>query len=279
MRRLLTGILAGALLFFSGQAAAQPFGIAYWDVDRLCDTVASPFYNDTDYTPAGRLQWNSARYRHQIDRTAAVLDSLALPVVALFGVENETVARDIARRCEQDYAYLHRTLNRLDGLDFVLFYHGDRFFPHYVEPGNSYLYVEGTCALPSGVARDTLGLLLSRDERMARMLPPLLRRERPSARLVLMGRFDPRAAARQGLHELTARAEKAGRGNRFRQRRWEMRDRIAADTALRHETCDVYIRRWLLDPQTGTPLPAYTANAYRGGYSSRLPIFAYIFFP
>ena len=257
-------------------AAAQPFGIGYWDVDRLCDTLPSPFYNDSDYTPAGRLRWNTERYRRQIDRTAAVLDSLALPVVALFGVENEGVVRDLARRCRREYAYLHRTLNRRDGLDFALFYYGDRFFPHYVEPGNSYLYVEGTCAPRFDAPRDTLGLLLCRDPRMARVLPRLLRRERPSARLLILGRLDPKDCAAQGLHPATARAEAAGRGNLFRQRRWEMRDRIAADTALRCASCDVYIRPWLLDPQTGTPLPAYAYRTYRGGYSSRLPIFVYL---
>ena len=35
-------------------AAAQHLDIAYYDVDRLYDTIASPFYNDTDYTPEGR---------------------------------------------------------------------------------------------------------------------------------------------------------------------------------------------------------------------------------
>ena len=270
--------LAGALLLGVLRAAAQPFGIAYWDVDRLYDTLPARFYDDSDYTPGGRLRWDTERYRRKIDCTAAVLDSLALPVVALFGVENETVVRDLARRCRNDYTYLHRTLNRRDGLDFALFYYGDRFFPHYVEPGNSYLYVEGTCAPRYGV-RDTLGLLLCRDERMARILPRMLRRERPGVRLVLLGRFAASEAQQPGLRELTARAEGAGRGNRFRRGRWEMRDRIAADTALRHEACDVYIRRWLLDPHTGRPLPTYDQRAYRGGSSAYLPVFAYLSAP
>lgn len=275
MRRtaLLVGLLA---LLGTMRAAAQPLGIAYCDVDRLYDTIVSPFYNDSDYTPAGRLRWDSARYRRKIDQTAALLDSLALPIVALFGVENEAVVRDLARSCRSDYTYFHRTLNRLDGLDFALFYYGDRFFPHYTEPGNSYLYIEGTLAQTADAPCDTLGLLLCRDERIARVLPRLLRRERPQARLLMLGRFDPATVAAQGLLEATARAERAGRGNVFRQGGWQMRDRMAADTALRVEACDVYIRHWLLDPQRGTPLPTYESRSYRGGYGSRLPIFLYI---
>ncbi|MDE5963078.1 MAG: hypothetical protein K2G58_03465, partial [Alistipes sp.] len=38
-------------------ASAQRIDIAYYDVERLYDTIASPFYNDTDYTPEGRLHW------------------------------------------------------------------------------------------------------------------------------------------------------------------------------------------------------------------------------
>lgn len=258
------------------QAAAQPFGIAWWDVERLYDTLPSPFHNDTDYTPGGRLRWSGERYRRKIEQTAALIDSLSLPVVALFGVENEAVVRDLVRSCRNDYSYLHRTLNRIDGLDFALLYFGDRFFPHYTEPGNGYLYVEGTFSSETEIPCDTLGLLLCCDPETSRRMPDLLRRERPGARLLLAGRFDPADALRQGLHDATARAERAGRGNVFRRGRWLMRDRIAADTALRVAACDLYMRRWLLDPERGTPLATYEAAHYRGGISSRLPIFIYL---
>lgn len=272
----LTILLLLCVPLLRGAAAQVPFGIAYCDVDRFCDTVASPFRNDLDYTPEGRLAWTAERYCRKVAQTAAVVDSLALPVVILFGVENEAVVRDVARCCARDYAYLHRTLNRRDGRDFALLYFGDRFFPHHVEPGGDYLYVEGTLADRADSPCDTLGLLLCSDGRTARMLPRLLRRERPGAKLLLLGRFDPAEALRAGLREATDRAERAGRGNRFRRNRWEMADRIAVDTALRVEACEPYIRPWLLDPQRGTPLPTYAGGSYRGGYSGALPIFLYI---
>lgn len=168
-------------------AAAQHLDIAYYDVDRLYDTIASPFYNDTDYTPEGRLHWNAERYRRKIDHTAAVIDSMALSLVALYGVENEEVVRDLVRRSNGYYAYFHRTLNRLDGLDFALLYHGDRFFPHYTEIGNNYLYIEGSLPARPDKSCDTLGLLLCRNDRIAHMLSVALRKERPSAKLLILG--------------------------------------------------------------------------------------------
>ena len=277
MRR--TALLGGLLTLLGALpiAARQPVGIAYWDVERLYDTIVSPFYNDTDYTPDGRLRWNAERYRRKIDRTAALIDSLALPLVALYGVENEAVVRDLAEACRNDYTYFHRTLDKPDGLDFALLYYGDRFFPHYAEPGNNYLYIEGALSFAHGQPPcDTLGVLLCRSERMAYMLSRLLRKERPHAKLVILGRFKASEIGPQGFRDATARAEQAGRGNCFRRSGWEMRDRIAADTALRIERCDVYIRRWLLDPADGRPLPTYEYTRYRGGCSSRLPIFLYI---
>ena len=278
-RAALWGMLLLASLG-SGTAAAQRLGIAYYDVDRLYDTIPSPFYDDTDYTPAGRLRWNSDRYLRKSARTAAVIDSLALPLVALFGVENEAVVRDLTRRCRNDYTYLHRTLDRFDGLDFALLYFSDCFFPHYTEAGNNYLYIEGTLPEPHA-ACDTLGLFLCRDPRIARAVAPQLRRERRGARMLLLGRFDPDPAtlAAIGMTDATARAERAGHGNRFRRGRWELADRIAADTALRLGACDVYLRSWLLDPERGTPLPTYESRSYRGGYGSRLPIFGYLALP
>ncbi|MFQ7387791.1 MAG: hypothetical protein ACLRM8_10180 [Alistipes sp.] len=141
-------IITALLLFLAGiPAHAQPrTGIVYWDLDHLYDTVPALFYNDTDYTPSGRLAWDTERYRRKIRHTAAVIDSMRMPLVALWGVENEAVVRDIAAACEGDYSYLHRTLNSLDGMDFALLYYGDLFEPLYDEPGRRYLYIEAPCA-------------------------------------------------------------------------------------------------------------------------------------
>jgi len=268
-------LLSASLLACGGRAAAQPVGIAYYDVDHLYDTVPSPFYNDDDRTPSGRLRWTAARYRRKVRGAAAVVDSMGLPLVALWGVENEAVVRDVAAACAGDYSYLHRTLNALDGMDFALLYYGDRFFPHYDEPGRRYLYIEGTLRRPDGCC-DTLGILLCGDGRMAARAVGDLRDERPRAKLVVMGRVDALDAAAFGLRDALARAAAAGRGNVRAREGWRMRDRILIDTALRSSGGDVFARRWLLDDRDGYPLATYDRRRYRGGCGYALPVFTYI---
>lgn len=279
--KLLRAILL-FLLFETWPATAQPLGIACCDADRLYDTIPSLFYNDTDYTPQGRLHWNTARYRRKIACMAALVDSLALPIIALQNVENEAVVRDIAAACTGDYIYLHRTLNSLDGMDFALLYYGDLFFPHYVEPGRRYLYVEGTLRRPVGrkpghrFRTDTLGLLLCGETRTIGRTIGELRDEHPGARLIVLGRLPEQGLERYGLQDAHTWAERAGRGNVRSSSGWRMRDRIAVDTLLPIATGDVYIRRFLLDPSQARPLATYERRRYVGGTSRALPVYVYL---
>ena len=251
-------------------SARRPTGIAFYDADRLYDTLPSPFYNDDDYTPQGRLRWNTERYARKIRQTAAVADSLALPLVALWGVENEAVVRDIAATCESDYTYLHRTLNSLDGMDFALLYHGDRFFPESVAEGRRYLTIEG---LLDG---EPVCLILSADDRTAQWAVADLREERPELKLLVLGRSEGLDPEAYGLRHAHADAARAGRGSAFVRGRWTMRHRILADTAFRIRSADVYARRYLIDPANGMPTPTYSGRSYRGGAGRYLPVFAYI---
>ena len=216
---------------------------------------------------------------------------MSLPIVALWSVENEAVVRDIAAACKGDYVYLHRTLNSLDGMDFALLYHGDVFFPAYVESGRRYLYVEGVVrrmevpgrfAQSRSAARqvrvDTLGLVLCTDARMLRWIVGELRDDRPGVKLLVLGRtqspsFEPAAA---GLMDTHARVEARGRGNIRTRTGWRMRDRILADTALRTTGGDVFARRFLVDPATAYPLKTFENSRYKGGYSYALPVYVYV---
>ena len=263
-------ILAILILATLAAAARDPVGIAFYDVDRIYDTIPALFYDDSDYTPEGRYGWNSERYTRKIRNTAAVIDSMALDIVALWGVENEQVVRDLSAACREAYTYLHRTLNTLDGMDFALLFFADRFAPERVETGRRYLYVEGECE------GRTLGLVLCGDTRTAEWLVADLRDEHPGVPLVVMGRVGRIPAEKLGLRDATARAEKAGRGNIRRAGRWEMRDRMLVDTLLDSSNADVYARRYLVDQKTGNPLRTYSRGVYRGGYGYSLPVFVYI---
>lgn len=273
-------------LLSAGCILAQPrIGIAYCDLDHLYDTIPALFYDDSDYTPGGRLAWDTERYRRKIARTAAVIDSMRMPLVALWSVENEAVVRDIAAACRGDYSYLHQTLNSLDGMDFALLYYGDLFDPHYEEPGRRYLYIEGTLRFPAPRTRrttgrpartDTVGLVLCSDTRMAEWVVRDLREERPGVKLIVLGRTVSLDAAAYGLRDALERPARLGRGNVRRRGGWLMRDRILTDTALICSGGDVFARRYLLDPKTGNPQPTYERRRYRGGFGYALPVFVYL---
>ncbi len=285
---LLLALLAG---LFAPQRAEAQLCFAYYDLDRLYDTIPSPFYNDSDYTPAGRYAWDSRRYVRKIRDAAAVIDSLGLPLVALYGVENEQVARDLSAACAGDYVYLHRTLNTLDGMDFVLLYYADCFRPLRCETGRRALCIDGILRRPAaagGFRRDTVAILLTADPETApHQLRDLCDRDDRGGRgdlrdgqrrrlLLAAGRLDALRAADFGLKDRLAAAARRGHGSRRRRGGWQMRDRIFTSPELGCRPGQVYLRRFLLDGGSGEPLPTYDAHRYRGGRSRNLPVWCRI---
>ena len=247
--------------------AQERFGVAYYDVDKLYDTIPSKFYDDRAYTPDGKLGWSAERYRRKVDNVARVVDSLAMPVVVLYGVENEQVVRDVVETSNQDYAYIHRTQDFSDGLDFAVLYFADKFFVERITPWRGALCVEGeangrSLTIVAANRCSSLGVLFA--ERKL---------DREGNRIVLLGQPSKAGFQGLGLQDCSVEAERAGRGNIFTKGAWMMRDRVASNITD-VESCDVYIKYWLLD-KNAVPQPTFDKGRYRGGYSSSLPIYIY----
>lgn len=253
---------------FAAQAVAQgEFGVAYYDVERFYDTEPSKFYDDRDYTPDGRLRWTTERYRHKVENIARVIDSMRMPVVMLYGVENEQVVRDIVATANEDYAYLHRTQDYNNGLDFAMLYFADRFFVDKVTSWRGALCVEGEAngqplTIVATSRCSSLGVLFEERNLL-----------REGNRVVVLGEPSRRRFQTLGLKDCSTMAERAGRGNIFRSGRWVMRDRVASNISA-NDGCDVYVKSWLLDAN-GLPKPTFGGGKYRGGYSISLPIYIY----
>ena len=250
------------------QLSAQPrVGFAYYDVDKAYDTVPSSAYNDDDYTPRGRNCWDTERYIHKIKSIAAVIDSMALPLVGLYGVENEQVIRDISAHCEGDYAYIHRTTNQRNGMNFALLYYGDVLFPERVSYGNGFLLIRGA------VGERDMAIILAR---RANYLPSLLeelRTTEPERTIVVAGDFYGTDLNSLSLNDATAAAEALGYGNTIYRGEWRMFDRILLDERLEAQG-GIFAKRWLLN-DSGEPKPTFDRNGYQGGASKKLPIFCY----
>lgn len=271
-------VTGGSLVAATGSASAQtrngagnnmgsvPVGIAYFDLDHLYDTIPALFYNDTDYTPEGALKWDSARYNHKIGQVAAVIDSMRMPIVALWSVENEAVVRDIAEKTDRDYNYIHRTANSLDGLEAALLYHADRFIPRRIEAGYGYLSIEGTL---DGIA--TAVLLLKDSRFLPDLLDELARRNK---RFIVAGAAErPTEKHLPPLRDPLQESERQGRGTTVVHGRWEMNARILLSPDYNIEKADVLTAPALLDERTHTPRPTYSGRAYLGGASRNLPVF------
>ena len=264
---IITILLAGIL-----DASAQRVGIAYWNVDRLYDTIQSPFYHDDDFTPEGAYGWTAERYRRKVEAVAAVVDSMAMPVTVLYGVENETVVRDIAEACRHDYSYLHRTLNSLNGLDFAVLYYGDAVIPERV---GTY---RRNVALHCRIAGRRTVLLLSRDEDDAVRLAAEIREEEPDAAVIAIGRLNFAKMKRAGVADTFAAEERAGRGESVHNGVWRFGERICADTMLR-TSAGVYARPELFDARRRAPLPTFVGRRYTGGTGRYLPMFVTVEWP
>lgn len=74
--------------------------VAFYNVENLFDTINDPVTLDEDFTPTGKLQWNTARYREKLSRISEVIDMMPgeLPVfVGLCEIENKAVLIDLVR--------------------------------------------------------------------------------------------------------------------------------------------------------------------------------------
>lgn len=256
------------ILCYIVQATAQgSFGVAYYDVDKFYDTEPSKFYDDGDYTPRGRMGWTKERYELRVRNVAQVVDSMKMPVVVLYGVENEQVVRDIVTATSEDYAYVHRTQDYNDGLDFALLYFADIFFVERVTPWRGAMCVEGE------VNGRELTVVATNRSSSLRVLFEERDLHREGNNIVVVGQPSRAGFANLGVVDCSLKAERAGRGNIYTSGHWVMRDRVASNIAGSKQ-CDVYIKSWLLN-SNGVSQPTFDGVRFCGGYSSALPIYIY----
>ena len=251
----------------SAQNHPTGFGVAYYDVGELYDTEKSELYDDADFTPQGKMRWDEARYRRKVEHTVQVIDSMAMPVVVLYGVENEKVVRDLVTLSKGDYAYLHHDQNIGGGLEFAVLYQGDRFFPERVTPWSGALAIEGSAGkvpftIIASKRSSSLGVLMER-----------LNINAISDNIILIGQFRKESLERVLPSLGSQPATQQEQPNKASFGGWIVQDQCLASTKLKHSR-GVYIKHWLLD-NSGRPLGTFGGKHYRGGYSSSLPIYIY----
>ncbi len=111
--------------------------VAFYNVENLFDTVNNPLTVDDDYTPLGKLKWNTKKYHHKIKKLTSVISQIgknnsAFPpaLVGLVEVENAKVVKDLTRHknlSKFNYSYVHYDSPDERGIDVALMYNKDFF--------------------------------------------------------------------------------------------------------------------------------------------------------
>ncbi|MBP3228835.1 MAG: endonuclease/exonuclease/phosphatase family protein [Bacteroidaceae bacterium] len=109
MKRLLSALLfVVALAPAFAQAPSEKqyalYGVAFYNLENLFDTIHAPGKNDYEYLPDGANRWGTMKYRAKVKNMATVLADLCtdrLPagpaIVGVSEVENRAVLEDLLR--------------------------------------------------------------------------------------------------------------------------------------------------------------------------------------
>lgn len=129
------------------------FGIAFYNLENLFDTVHAPGKNDYDFLPNGPYRWNTMKYRSKQKNMSRVISELCTDrtkvgaaVVGVSEVENRAVLEDLVRQPslkDRGYKILHVDSPDRRGVDCALLYNPrlfkleDSLYVCYIYPDNT----------------------------------------------------------------------------------------------------------------------------------------------
>ncbi len=124
-------------IFSSSKPEKNLYTIAFYNLENLFDTLNDPNTLDDDFTPKGKLHWNTKRYKRKIRKMSRVIAQLgteksehAPALVGIVEVENATVLKDLihAKALETyNYNFVHHESPDERGIDVALLYKKELF--------------------------------------------------------------------------------------------------------------------------------------------------------
>ena len=110
--------------------------VMFYNVENLFDTINDPKTMDEDFTPDGKLKWNSVRYYNKLTKIRKVIEAVGgkdLPVlVGVCEIENKTVLQDLINPKYfkgNHYQIIHKDSPDERGIDVGLLYDEKVFTP------------------------------------------------------------------------------------------------------------------------------------------------------
>ena len=129
-----------ALLVVVGNAQNKKgklYGVAFYNLENLFDTVHDEGKNDYEYLPDGRNKWDEKKYQSKLEHISTVLSLLATDkvpdgaaVIGMAEVENRRVLEDLLKQPaleNRGYQIIHYEGPDERGIDCAIFYNPELF--------------------------------------------------------------------------------------------------------------------------------------------------------
>ncbi len=137
IRFILLLCFVSVLLVNAQQQKYAVYGVAFYNVENLFDTIQSPGIFDEEYTPEGAKHWNFSKYQNKLNNMADVLNQMGQKycpqgpaVIGLAEVENRQVLEDLVQTGElaaKNYQVVHYDSPDRRGIDVALLYNPSLF--------------------------------------------------------------------------------------------------------------------------------------------------------
>lgn len=166
VKRRITIILFSALLCVLGSieiksANYQLFGVAFYNLENLFDTINNNGKYDLEFSPEGKYRWDGQRYKSKLKNMAYAISKLTTKhtpsgpaIIGVSEIENKSVLDDLVKEeaiKDLDLKVIHHDSPDRRGVDVGMLYNPKYFRPLRVT--NHTLKVEG---LPDFRTRDQM---------------------------------------------------------------------------------------------------------------------------
>lgn len=129
------GLYVALLQAQEGRGQQRLYGVAFYNLENLFDTIHDEGKNDYDFLPNGRYRWTTEKYKSKLKNLSYVLSSLAhervpqgAAVIGVAEVENRRVLEDLTKEPSLfQYKYVHYEGPDRRGIDCALLYDPQQF--------------------------------------------------------------------------------------------------------------------------------------------------------
>lgn len=135
-------VVAIALTFAlsaSAQKKAKVYGVAFYNLENLFDTINNNGKYDLEFSPAGRYKWDGKKYWKKIHNMAYSISRMTTKstpsgpaIIGVSEVENVTVLNDLVKDpqiSDRGYKVIHHDSPDARGIDVGLLYNPKMFRP------------------------------------------------------------------------------------------------------------------------------------------------------